>query len=203
MTREEIEVGDDTAFNFLPPFDALLSNKTYYRVESVSLLQSLVDKGLNPKENVYKLYGVEADYDTDIAINIHMAELAVGAKVYYVPLNKIISKNNIPQVAYSERMIGIKLGYIPHAEDLALILADLDLFIKNRLGIVAKIGDVVATSKVVIGEPEHIAFNITRDTLKTELGNYMKLYYDLQVVHQETITKLQSLETAYLNGAMV
>ena len=203
MLREEIEVGDDTAFNFLSPFDALLSNKTYYRVESVSLLQSLVDKGLNPKENVYKLYGVEADYDTDIAINIHMAELAVGAKVYYVPLNKIVSKNNVPQVAYSERMIGIKLGYIPHAEDLTLILADLDLFIKNRLGIVAKIGDVVATSKVVIDEPEHIAFNITRDTLKTELGNYMKLYYDLQVVHQETITKLQSLETAYLNGAMV
>ena len=55
MLREEIEVGDDTAFNFLSPFDALLSNKTYYRVESVSLLQSLVDKGLNPKENVYKL----------------------------------------------------------------------------------------------------------------------------------------------------
>lgn len=202
MTREEIEVGDDTAFNFLPPFDALLSNKTYYKVESVSLLQSLVDKGLNPKENVYKLYGVESDYDADIAINIHMAELSIGAKVYYVPLNKIVSKNNVPQVAYSERMIGIKLGYIPHAEDLSLILTDLDLFIKNRLGIVANIGDVVATGKVVIDEPEHIAFNNTRDALKTELGNYMKLYYDLQVVHQETITKLQSLETAYLNGAM-
>lgn len=203
MLREEIEVGDDTAFNFLSPFDALLSNKTYYRVESVSLLQSLVDKGLNPKENVYKLYGVEADYDTDIAINIHIAELSIGAKVYYVPINKIVSKNNVPQVAYSERMIGIKLGYIPHTEDLTLILADLDLFIKNRLGIVAKIGDVVATGKVVIEEPEHLAFDITRDGLKTELGNYMKLYYDLQVVHQETITKLQSLETAYLNGAMV
>ena len=81
MNREDIEVGDDTAFNFLTPYDTLLSNKTFYKVESVSLLQSLVDKGLNPKENVYKLYGVEADYDTDLSIKIHIAELSVGAKV--------------------------------------------------------------------------------------------------------------------------
>jgi hypothetical protein len=203
MLREEIEVGDDTAFNFLPPYDSILSNKTYFVVKSVSLLQSLVDKGLNPKENIYKLYTIESDYDADIASNVHIAELSIGSKDYYVPLNKIVSKNNIPQVAYSERMIGIKLGFIPDAEDLTSVLADIDLFIKNRLGIVAKIGDAIVTGKVVISEPEHLAFNTTRNGLKTENGNYMKLYYDLQVKQQELITKLQSLETAYLNGAMV
>lgn len=202
MLREEIEVGDDTAFNFLPPYDTILSNKTYFIVKSVSLLQSLVDKGLNPKENLYKLYNIESDYDADLASNIHIAELSIGSKDYYVPINKIVSKNNVPQVAYSERMIGIKLGFIPDAEDLTSILADLDLFIKNRLGIVAKIGDTAITGRVVIEEPEHLAFDATRNTLKTELGNYMKLYYDLQVVHQSTVTKLQSLETAYLNDAM-
>lgn len=202
MNREEIKVGDDTAFNFLPPYDALLSNKTYYVVVSVSLLQSLVDKGLNPKENIYKLNGIESDYDSDISANIHIAELSLGSKVFYVPLNKIVSKNNVPQIAYSERVIGIKLGFIPHDEDLSVILSDLNLFIKNRLGIEAKIGDSIFTSKAVIEEPEHLAFDATRNALRSEMGNYMKLYYDLQVVHQQTITKLQSLETAYLNGAI-
>lgn len=202
MIREDIEVGDSQAFNFLPPFDGLLSNKTIYTIESVSVLQSLVDKGLNPKVNIYELYNIAADWDMDISNNIHIVELTVGSKNYYVPINKIVSKNNEPQVIYSERMIGIKLGYIPDAEDISILLDDLDLFIKDRLGIVSKIGSDVISARVVIAEADHIAFNNTRNAIRTQLGNYKKLYYDLQVVHQQLITKIQSLETAYLNGAM-
>lgn len=202
MLRTDIEVGDEAAFNFLPPYDTLLSNKTYFIVKSVSLLQSLVDKGLNPKENIYELNQAAGDYDIDIVDNIHIVEMSIGAKDYYVPINKIVAKNNVPQVAYSERMIGIKLGFIPDDEDLTLVVADINLFIKNRLGIQAKVGDAVVTGKVVIEEPEHLAFSITRNALKTEMGNYMKLYYDLKAVQQQTMTKLQSLELAYLNDAM-
>lgn len=206
MDISQIEVGDRTAFNFLPPYDSILSNKTIYRVESLSTLSSLVEKGIDPKENIYALYDIMDDYETDIVNDIVIVELSLSSKMFYIPLNKIIDKNNEPQVAYSERMIGIKLGFIPDDEDISSLISDIDLLIKARLGITSDdkshIADKVVSSRVVITESQHLEYQNTRNSLKTESGNYMTLYYNLQNRHQETITKLQSLETAYLNGAM-
>lgn len=206
MDISQIEVGDRTAFNFLPPYDSILSNKTIYRVESLSTLSSLVEKGIDPKENIYALYDIMDDYETDIVNDIVIVELSLSSKMFYIPLNKIVDKNNEPQVAYSERMIGIKLGFIPDDEDISSLISDIDLLIKARLGITSDdkshIADKVVSSRVVITESQHLEYQNTRNSLKTESGNYMTLYYNLQNRHQETITKLQSLETAYLNGAM-
>lgn len=206
MDISQIEVGDRTAFNFLPPYDSILSNKTIYRVESLSTLSSLVEKGIDPKENIYTLYDIMDDYETDIVNDIVIVELSLSSKMFYIPLNKIIDKNNEPQVAYSERMIGIKLGFIPDDEDISSLISDIDLLVKARLGITSDdkshIADKVVSSRVVITESQHLEYQNTRNSLKTESGNYMTLYYNLQNRHQETITKLQSLETAYLNGAM-
>lgn len=206
MDISQIEVGDRTAFNFLPPYDSILSNKTIYRVESLSTLSSLVEKGIDPKENIYVLYDIMSDYETDIVNDIVIVELSLSSKMFYIPLNKIVNKNNEPQVAYSERMIGIKLGFIPDDEDISSLISDIDLLIKARLGITSDdkshIADKVVSGEVVITESQHLEYQNTRNSLKTESGNYMTLYYNLQNRHQETITKLQSLETAYLNGAM-
>lgn len=206
MDISQIEVGDRTAFNFLPPYDNILSNKTIYRVESLSTLSSLVEKGIDPKENIYALYDIMSDYESDLVNDIVIVEVSLSSKMFYIPLNKIVGKNNEPQVAYSERMIGVKLGFIPDDEDISSLISDIDLLIKARLGITSNdkshIADKVVSGRVVITESQHLEYQNTRNSLKTESGNYMTLYYNLQNRHQETITKLQSLETAYLNGAM-
>ena len=206
MDISQIEVGDRTAFNYLPPYDNIQSNKTIYRVESLSTLSSLVEKGIDPKENIYALYDIMSDYESDLVNDIVIVEVSLSSKMFYIPLNKIVDKNNEPQVAYSERMIGIKLGFIPDDEDISSLISDIDLLIKARLGITSNdkshIADKVVSGEVVITESQHLEYQNTRNSLKTESGNYMTLYYNLQNRHQETITKLQSLETAYLNGAM-
>lgn len=206
MDISQIEVGDRTAFNFLPPYDNILSNKTIYRVESLSTLSSLVEKGIDPKENIYALYDIMSDYESDLVNDIVIVEVSLSSKMFYIPLNKIVDKNNEPQVAYSERMIGVKLGFIPDDEDISSLISDIDLLIKARLGITSNdkshIADKVVSAEVMITESQHLEYQNTRNSLKTESGNYMTLYYNLQNRHQETITKLQSLETAYLNGAM-
>lgn len=206
MDISQIEVGDRTAFNFLPPYDNILSNKTIYRVESLSTLSSLVEKGIDPKENIYALYDIMSDYESDLVNDIVIVELSLSSKMFYIPLNKIVDKNNEPQVAYSERMIGVKLGFIPDDEDISSLISDIDLLIKARLGITSNdkshIADKVVSAEVMITESQHLEYQNTRNSLKTESGNYMTLYYNLQNRHQETITKVQSLETAYLNGAM-
>lgn len=205
MDTSQLLVGDSAAFNFLPPYDGILSNKNIYRVESLSSISSLVERGINPKENIYALYDIMNDYDSDLVNDMIIVELSLSSRMFYIPLNKIVSKNNEPQIAYSERMIGIKLGFIPDNEDITSILSDIDLLIKARLGITSDdkshIADKVVSAKVVIAESQHIDYENSRNSLKTESGNYMTLYYNLQDRHQEVITKLQSLETAYLNGA--
>ena len=202
ITREELPVGENIVLNFLPPYDTILSDKTIYTIASLSTLISLVEKNLDPKENIYDLYGISDAYDTDLANNEYIVELSLEAKKHYIPINKIASKNTTVYIPYSERLIGIKLGAIPASEDLSLVMEDIRLLILDRLGIEAVVGDVETTSRVALDEPIHLDREAERTLLRTQPSNYMTLYYNLKAVQQQTMTKLKSLERTYLNDGM-
>lgn len=202
ILREDLPVGDNIVLNFLPPYDTILSDKTIYTIASLSTLISLVEKNLEPKENIYDLYGISDAYDTDLANNVYIVELSLEDKKHYVPINKIASKVTTVYIPYSERLIGIKLGAIPASEDLSLAMEDIRLFIEARLGIEAIVDDVEATSRVALDENIHIDREAERQLLKTQPGNYFTLYYNLKAVEQQLMTKLKSLERTYLNDGM-
>lgn len=202
ILREDLPVGDNIVLNFLPPYDTILSDKTIYTIASLSTLISLVEKNLEPKENIYDLYGISDAYDTDLANNVYIVELSLEDKKHYVPINKIASKVTTVYIPYSERLIGIKLGAIPASEDLSLAMEDIRLFIEARLGIEAIVDDVEATSRVALDENIHIDREAERQLLRTQPSNYFTLYYDLKAVQQQTMTKLKSLERTYLNDGM-
>ncbi len=203
MNLSEIKTGDNAAFNFLPPYDTILSNKNIFKVVSITLLSAMIERGINPRENIYALYGITDAYDSDVLQDINIIELSLTDKKFYVPLNKIESKNNEPMVAYSERMVAIKLGFIPSDEDISDLLSDIDLLIKDRLGIEAKLGEEKVTDDVVVTEPQHIARTAERDALKTAPGNYKKLYYELKIDQQQRTTKISSVDQAFINGNLI
>ena len=200
MDIQNIRVGDNSSYSFLAPYDSILSDKTVYEVTNLSTLKSLLNKKYEPLDTIYKLYGMsEVDFEDDLSVNMIIVEFTLGDKSFYVPLDRITDKEVDTNVHYSERLIGIKLGFIPDSEDLSLLLSDIDLLIKDTLGIEASINDMVVSAVVSQSEVDHLARESIRDSLKGEPGNYKKLYYDLKTVQAYTINRLKSLEFAELN----
>lgn len=195
-----IRVGDVSSYSFLPPYDSILSDKTVYEVTNISTLKSLVNKNYNPLENIYELYGMdENDFNQDLEDNVLIVELTLNTKTYYIPLDRITDKEVETNIHYSERMIGIKLGFIPDDEDLDEIMGEISILVKDMLGIEAVVRDTVVSSKVSIEESEHDSRESVREALRGEPGNYKKLYYDLKEMNGVTLVKLRSLEQVVLN----
>lgn len=200
MDINNIKVGDVSSYSFLSPYDSILSDKTVYEVTNISTLRSLVNKNYNPLENIYLLYGMdEDDFNTDLANNTLIVELTLETKIYYVPLNRITNKEASTSVHYSERIIGIKLGFIPNDENVDEVMEEIGTLVKDALGIEPVVGSTIVSSKVSIEEAEHNLRESTRESLRGEPGNYKKLYYDLKEVNSRTLIKLRAVEQVVLN----
>lgn len=200
MNVNNIKVGNSSSYSFLAPYDTILSSKTVYEVTKLSTLRSLLTGNYNPLENIYKLYGMsEAEYEEDLSINRLIVELTLGTKVFYVPINRITDVETETNVHYSERMIGIKLGFIPDTENLEVLLGEIRLLVKDMTGIEPLVSDAVISSKVSILEADHLTREDEREALKGEHGNYKKLYYDLKLVEATTSNKLKAVEKVVLN----
>lgn len=204
MRIEDIRTGERRAFNFLPPYDKLLTNKTVYEVTKTYTLKSMLNDGFSPLENIYNLYEMEeSDYLEDLNSNMIIVELTLSNERFYVPLDRIVSKDSESNVHYSERIIGIKIGFIPDNENLQTLLEDLELFVKESLGINPVLGDNKISASVSISESDHNDREAERNVLRGDPGNYKKKYYNCMMEKDGLLEKHQAVETALINGGAV
>lgn len=203
MDKKDLVEGEFKSYNFLPPFDAILSNKTVYELTKKFTLKSMLTDGYKPKELIYDLYQMtEEEYTEDLMVDMSIVELSLGDRRFYVPVDRIVAKENSTNIHYGERSMVIKLGWIPESEELTALENDLKLLIEETLGISPVVGNATISVKVSLTEQEHIEREEERDLLRQNPKNYKKKYYDLKETHGYTLNKLKALETAEINSRL-
>lgn len=199
MNRYDIVVGDKRRFDFLEPYKSTLSERAVYEVTNISTLRSMVDRNLSPFTNIYLVNELrEIDYANDLSVDVLIVELTLGTTVVYVPLNRF-ADTEVAKQQYHEVLIGVKIGFIPVNEDISSTLSDIQLLVRNRLGIESEIGHTVISSILSVTDAEHTTMIDARDTIGRDSSSYMKLYYDLVADHTLVIDKLKAIEEAEMN----
>ena len=203
MEKSEFIVGTKNTYNFLAPYDTIMSSITLYEITNISTVRSMSSQGLDPFKNIYELYGIsDTDFDDDLSNNVAIVELTLDNSIYYVPINRITNSALVDGVIYSERGIAIKLGFIPSDEVLTTLLPDIVELIKARTGIEAEILDTVLTAEVKIEKSRHDARELARNALKENANNYLTLYTKARTDLDYTLGKLQALELAEINSRL-
>lgn len=203
MEKSEFTVGTKNTYNFLAPYDTIMSSITLYEITNISTVRSMSSQGLDPFKNIYELYGIsDTDFDDDLSNNVAIVELTLDNSIYYVPINRITNSALVDSVIYSERGIAIKLGFIPSDEVLTTLLPDIVELIKARTGIEAEILDTVLTAEVKIEKSRHDARELARNALKENANNYLTLYTKARTDLDYALGKLQALELAEINSRL-
>ena len=203
MDKKDIVEGEFKSYKFLEPFNTILSNKTVYEVTKKFTLKSMLADGFDPKKNVYELYNLsDEDYEEDLAVDMSIIELSLGSRRYYVPVDRIISKEITTNVHYGERSAIIKLGWIPEDEKLDSLMEDIRLLVKDTLGIDPVLDSATVGVVVSIPVEEHNDREAARALLRQEPGNYKRKYFDLKQMNSLSINKLKALETAEINSRL-
>ena len=203
MEKSEFTVGTKNTYNFLTPYDTIMSSITLYEITNISTVRSMSSQGLDPFKNIYELYGIsDTDFDDDLSNNVAIVELTLDNSIYYVPINRITNSALVDGVIYSERGIAIKLGFIPSDEVLTTLLPDIVELIKARTGIEAEILDTVLTAEVKIEKSRHDARELARNALKENANNYLTLYTKARTDLDYALGKLQALELAEINSRL-
>lgn len=203
MEKSEFIVGTKNTYNFLAPYDTIMSSITLYEITNISTVRSMSSQGLDPFKNIYELYGIsDTDFDDDLSNNVAIVELTLDNSIYYVPINRITNSALVDGVIYSERGIAIKLGFIPSDEVLTTLLPDIVELIKARTGIEAEILDTVLTAEVKIEKSRHDARELARNALKENANNYLTLYTKARTDLDYALGKLQALELAEINSRL-
>lgn len=203
MEKSEFTVGTKNTYNFLAPYDTIMSSITLYEITNISTVRSMSSQGLDPFKNIYELYGIsDTDFDDDLSNNVAIVELTLDNSIYYVPINRITNSALVDGVIYSERGIAIKLGFIPSDEVLTTLLPDIVELIKARTGIEAEILDTVLTAEVKIEKSRHDARELARNALKENANNYLTLYTKARTDLDYALGKLQALELAEINSRL-
>ena len=203
MEKSEFIVGTKNTYNFLAPYDTIMSSITLYEITNISTVRSMSSQGLDPFKNIYELYGIsDTDFDDDLSNNVAIVELTLDNSIYYVPINRITNSALVDGIIYSERGIAIKLGFIPSDEVLTTLLPDIVELIKARTGIEAEILDTVLTAEVKIEKSRHDARELARNALKENANNYLTLYTKARTDLDYALGKLQALELAEINSRL-
>ena len=203
MDKKLLVEGEFKSYNFLPPYDTILSNKTVYELTKKYTIRSMQADGYDPYKNVYELNQMtETDYTDDLAEDMSIVELSLGSKRYYVPVDRIVDKEPGSNVHYGERAIIVKLGWIPEDEVITSLLEDIRVLVKDTLGIDPQMGSDTLGVVVSITGTEHTEREAARALLKNDPKNYKKKYFDLKETQTYTMGKLTALELAELNSRL-
>lgn len=203
MDKRLLVEGEFKSYNFLTPYDEILSNKTVYELTKKYTVKSMQADGYDPLNNVYILNRMtEADYTEDLLEDMSIIELSLGSKRYYVPADRIVDKEPGSNVHYGERAIVVKLGWIPEDEVITTLLEDIRVLVKDTLGIDPVMGSDTIGVVVSITGTEHLEQEAKRNLLRQDPKNYKKKYFDLKETQAYTMGKLTALEKAELNSRL-
>lgn len=144
-------IGAKGLYELAHPFDAKIDPNAEYSTQSIRYLTEYIARNEDPYADIYEPLSIPREtYLEDLREGNPIIGLQSAKGVWiYVPARYILSWPSVNGVRYIKAMITADIGPFPADRDFTPLLEDVQLYIKNKIGITPKV-DLVAVSKPVL-----------------------------------------------------
>lgn len=144
-------IGAKGLYELTHPFDAKIDPNAEYSTQSIRYLTEYIARNEDPYTDIYEPLSIPREtYLEDLREGNPIIGLQSAKGVWvYVPARYILSWPSVNGVRYIKAMITADIGPFPADRDFTPLLEDVQLYIKNKIGITPKV-DLVAVSKPVL-----------------------------------------------------
>ena len=144
-------IGAKGLYELAHPFDAKIDPNAEYSTQSLRYLTEYIARNEDPYADIYEPLSIPREtYLEDLREGNPIIGLQSAKGVWvYVPARYILSWPSVNGVRYIKAMITADIGPFPADRDFTPLLEDVQLYIKNKIGITPKV-DLVAVSKPVL-----------------------------------------------------
>ena len=144
-------IGAKGLYELAHPFDAKIDPNAEYSTQSIRYLTEYIARNEDPYADIYEPLSIPREtYLEDLGEGNPIIGLQSAKGVWiYVPARYILSWPSVNGVRYIKAMITVDIGPFPADRDFTPLLEDVQLYIKNKIGITPKV-DLVAVSKPVL-----------------------------------------------------
>ena len=189
-------IGAKGLYELAHPFDTQIDPNAEYSAQSIRYLTEYIAKNEDPFTEIYEPLSIPREtYLEDLRDGNPIVGLQSAKGVWvYVPARYILSWPSVNGVRYIKAMITADIGPFPADRDFTPLLADVQLYIKNKIGITPKV-DLVAVSKpVLISFEQHERVMSARTNIVTDdTTSYTKAKV-LEEQNQSLRQKITALE---------
>lgn len=187
-------IGSKGIFSLASPFDRLVDNGIEYTCLAVRKLSEYIAANENPKDLIYKTYGIETQFDDDLAKDVYIVSLQSRRGHWlYVPEQYILAFPSGSGHRYRAVSLVFALPSIPVTTDLASIQTEVMELIKARLGVDVKSKPVETSQVILVSDDRHTEISTARELAKTANGSWEEMQH-LRNHNQELRNKLSLLE---------
>lgn len=186
---QTFKVGVKGKFVVNPPFSSIVASTTQLEVIAVSSINALINDGIDVLNLYYLSAGsTQAQYESDLALGVQIISLSSESGVVTkVPANAISIPPIMDGVEYRNFALAASLSILPSTYDFATLKADLEEFIKTRVGVNCRVyiptyGDPVlySTADAATLEAHRLAALTQSSSLYTQLQKSNALVATLQ-----------------------
>ena len=144
-------IGAKGLYELSHPFDTKIDPNAEYSTQSIRYLTEYIARNEDPYTDIYEPLSIPREtYLEDLREGNPIVGLQSAKGVWvYVPARYILSWPSVNGVRYIKAMITADIGPFPADRDFTPLLEDVQLYIKNKIGITPKV-DLVAVSKPVL-----------------------------------------------------
>jgi len=188
-------------FTFGAPYDTAYDMDQEYVVSSVHVIKELEDNGYDVLTYVYKNHGLdESDYGSDLDNNVPIITLRSTGNTYiYVPADKIIAIPDITGVKYQDKILAVRLGYIPVNMDLTTASDIIKNTILNYTGLVVETEAILNSAITIFSPDEDTQWLNATQSRKTESKSDYTRYMEQLTINTALTEKIAALE-AYIEA---
>lgn len=156
------------SYTFLPPFNDLVGSEEIYHCRAVRKVEDWLHNGQKPLEMIYEPMGLsEEDMDEDAKAGIPIVSLQNNAGTWYnIPARYITSLPTVNGRTYRGVSLVAQLPILDESLDLSNLKDQISNLIKDNLGVVPEVTEVITTRTMLLDESKYIPLEIKRNELK-------------------------------------
>jgi len=191
-------------FAFSAPYDLLISGAQQLTVVSIRSIPELQTSGENPLDNIYIPAGeTEAVLLADIASNTPIVTLLTEGNEYiYVPANKLISDAKLTGVQYVEKVLIVRLGYLPSDTNLGVVTSLVNDAVYNSIGVTPDITPTDSSATIRLSETKHATLDATRNGIKTVDKSFETQYNELLDLYNKQRILIDNINQVYITAGI-
>lgn len=187
-------LGAKGIYSLASPFDRLVDTGIEYTCLAVRKLSDYIAANENPKDLIYKTYGIEPSFDDDLAKDVYIVSLQSRRGHWlYIPEQYVLAFPSGSGHRYRSVSLVFALPSLPVTTDLTVIQTEVMELIKARLGVDVKSKPVETSQVTLVTDDRHVEISTARTLAKTANGSWEEMQH-LRNHNQELRNKIALLE---------